>query len=128
MDCPKCDANMKERTVNTLRGKITIDQCEDCRGMWFDPGEAVALKGEWMSEYLDDGEAELGKELNVKRDINCPHCGTAMQHMNDKKQSHIQFEACPDHGVFLDAGEFTDYKNETIMDLFRGIAAKIGRS
>lgn len=47
----------------------------------------------------------------------CNSCRTA-------KQRHIEFEACAEHGVFMDAGEFVDYTNETVMDIFRGVAAR----
>jgi len=35
------------------------------------------------------------------------------------RQTHIEYEACEKHGMYLDAGEFTDYKHETLMDIFR---------
>jgi hypothetical protein len=36
-------------------------------------------------------------------------------------QPHIWYEVCRDHGMFMDAGEFTDYKNETLADWFRSL-------
>ena len=30
-------------------------------------------------------------------------------------------EVCDEHGMFLDAGEFTDYKYETLLDKFRDL-------
>jgi hypothetical protein len=44
-----------------------------------------------------------------------------MKKCADPKQRHIWWEVCDDHGVFMDAGEFTDYKSETFLDWFRGI-------
>jgi hypothetical protein len=29
--------------------------------------------------------------------------------------------------MFMDAGEFTDYKHETLMDIFKGVVAAIKR-
>jgi hypothetical protein len=29
--------------------------------------------------------------------------------------------------MFMDAGEFTDYKHETLMDLFKGLVASLKR-
>tara|TARA_E500000331_G_scaffold238282_1_gene228626 strand:+ start:1705 stop:1866 length:162 start_codon:yes stop_codon:yes gene_type:complete len=43
-----------------------------------------------------------------------------MQELSDPLQIHIQYEACDEHGMYFDAGEFTDYKYETLMDIFRG--------
>ena len=37
-------------------------------------------------------------------------------------QTHIAYEACTVcYGVYFDAGEFTDYKHETLADWFRGL-------
>jgi Zn-finger nucleic acid-binding protein len=127
MECPKCKANMKERTLRSLRGEIVIDQCEGCRGLWFDHGEAELAKDQWRSEYVDSGETEVGSKFNKVRDINCPHCGKLMEKLTDPKQSHLEFEACAEHGIFMDAGEFTDFKYETVLDKFRALAAAIKR-
>ena len=32
---------------------------------------------------------------------------------------------CEEHGVVMDAGEFTDYKHETLLDVFRDLVAKV---
>lgn len=119
MECPKCHSSMEEHTLSTLGGGVTVDRCTSCKGMWFDVGEAEALKDKWMSDYIDSGDPEVGREHNKIRDIDCPRCGKQMQQMNDPVQSHIQYEACGDHGMYFDAGEFTDYKYETLMDIFR---------
>jgi len=110
---------MEEQTLSTLQGKITVDRCTSCKGLWFDIGEAEALKEKWMSDHVDSGDPDLGKKQNKIRDINCPRCGKTMDKLSDPVQSHIEYEACADHGMYLDAGEFTDYKYETLMDIFR---------
>lgn len=127
MDCPKCNSNMKEMKIETLYGQVIIDQCEGCKGLWFDPEEAEQLKKDWMADFLDTGDPEVGKTYNTVRDINCPRCGKPMQKVNDKKQKHLQYEVCEDHGMFMDAGEFTDFKHETLIDIFRDLAARIKR-
>lgn len=119
MQCPKCKSNMEEKTLSTLGGGVTVDRCTQCRGLWFDIGEAEALKGKWMSDYVDSGDPEVGKKHNQIRDINCPRCGKLMQNLSDPLQKHIQYEACEEHGTYFDAGEFTDFKYETLMDIFR---------
>ncbi|MGB0692857.1 MAG: zf-TFIIB domain-containing protein [Pseudomonadales bacterium] len=119
MDCPKCQAEMQEHTLSTLSGGVTIDRCMSCRGIWFDIGEAELLKDKWMADFIDDGDPAVGREHNEIRDINCPRCGKKMAELNDPVQTHIQYEACDEHGLYFDAGEFTDYKYETLMDIFR---------
>lgn len=119
MQCPKCRSKMEEITLSTLRGGVTVDRCTNCLGLWFDIGEAETLKDKWMSDYVDSGDPEVGKKHNMIRDINCPRCGELMQNLSDPVQQHIQYEACEEHGMYFDAGEFKDYKYETLMDIFR---------
>jgi len=100
---------------------ITVDRCSNCKGIWFDLGEAGVLKGKWMSEFVDSGDPKIGKEYNKTEDVDCPRCGKKMGKITDSKQPHIWYEACEDHGMYFDAGEFTDYKYETLLDKFRDL-------
>jgi uncharacterized protein len=122
MKCPKCEGNMKEAVM----GGVTVDRCQECHGIWFDRGEAERLKGKWMSEVIDVGSPKVGRQKNRIRDVNCPRCleqgiERPMLKLNDDRQRHIEFEACLDHGQFFDAGEFVDYKYETLVDLVRDL-------
>jgi Zn-finger nucleic acid-binding protein len=51
MKCPKCGAQLKERSFQ----KIVIDQCGACHGIWLDAGELeqVAEKesGGWLGKF-----------------------------------------------------------------------------
>ena len=118
MECPKCQAAMEEVTYGR---NMTIDRCTNCKGIWFDVGEAEELKGKWMSEFLDSGDSQIGMEYNRIEEIKCPHCSKQMEKVSDPKQSHIWYETCVEHGIFMDAGEFTDYKYETLVDKFRDL-------
>ena len=115
LQCPKCRHGMDEVTY----GNLTIDRCSECQGIWFDTGEEEALKDRWMGEALDTGDPEVGKKWNQIEDVDCPHCGVKMHKSADPSQIHIWYEVCEDHGIFFDAGEFTDYKYETLLDKFR---------
>ena len=127
MDCPKCNSNMSEMKIETLHGQVVIDQCDNCKGLWFDHGEAEQLKKDWMADFADSGDPNIGRSYNTVRDINCPRCGETMQKVNDSKQKHIEYEACEEHGIFMDAGEFTDFKHETLLDTFRDMVAFVKR-
>ena len=48
-----------------------------------------------------------------------------MHHQKDIRQNYIEYEVCLEHGVFMDAGEFTDYKYDTLLDIFRDVVYKI---
>jgi len=69
-----------------------------------------------MSDFLDSGDPMVGKEHNANTEVNCPRCGNTMDSVNDPDQQHIQYEVCEEHGMFMDAGEFADYKNETLVE------------
>lgn len=45
IECPECRLPLRPRA---LLG-CTVDLCDHCRGLWLDPGEAVALR-EWFGE------------------------------------------------------------------------------
>ena len=42
-------------------------RCTNCKGIWFDLGEADELKGKWMSEFVDVGTAQriIGLQVDV---------------------------------------------------------------
>ena len=121
MQCPKCKAPMEEVTYT----KVIVDRCTNCKGLWFEPEDIAELKERWMSEYMDIGNPAVGRKFNQIEDIKCPVCGKPMDKLADEKQTHIWYEACPDgHGIFFDAGEFTDWKHDTFMDRFRSFFRK----
>ena len=109
---------MLEQKVLTQSGEVVIDKCERCAGLWFDSGEAEKLKDEWTSLSIDDGDANVGKIFNEITQIDCPRCLKPMVSMSDPKQPHIRYEVCKDHGVFMDAGEFSDYREMTLKEAF----------
>ena len=119
MQCPKCHAEMTEKRYSTLQGDVELDQCSNCGGIWFDIGEAEIMKDKWMSDFIDVGDPEVGKAHNEIQDIDCPRCGKRMETFSDPKQPHILYEGCSEHGMYLDAGEFSDFKHETLMDSLR---------
>ncbi len=115
--CPKCHHGMEEVT----HGDIAIDRCTHCGGLWFDEDEAHHLKALEDSHVLDSGDREMGFRMDSRADIDCPHCGKPMEKTADPKQKHIWYEVCHEHGMFMDAGEFTDFKEESLLDWFRAL-------
>ena len=118
MNCPKCASEMETVVYSGTK----IDRCTGCKGLWFQPDELAGLREDsWMADYvLDEGEAKIGKEFNRIRAIACPQCDADMLQESDADQPHIVYESCPNgHGVFLDAGEFTDLMHKTFWDRFK---------
>jgi Zn-finger nucleic acid-binding protein len=119
--CPKCGAMMKQVVFEGLE----IDRCTNCAGIWFDWNENIRLRDMRNSEQIDTGRAEVGKMLNPIAEVDCPLGHGRMIPMVDQEQPHIWYECCPVcYGIFLDAGEFRDYKTVTIVDVVRGWLAK----
>jgi Zn-finger nucleic acid-binding protein len=117
LQCPKCNHGMLEVT----HGEIVIDRCTNCHGLWFDEDEAHHLRKLEDSHVLDTGDPVEGWKMDSRADINCPRCGKEMEKTADSKQKHIWYEICHDHGMFLDAGEFKDLKDESLLDWFRSL-------
>jgi len=117
LQCPKCEHGMDEVTHEG----VSIDRCTNCHGLWFDDDEAAQLKSKQGSEAVDTGDPAEGQKWDSHADINCPRCGKEMEKSADPKQIHIWYEVCSDHGMFMDAGEFTDFKEESLIDYFRGL-------
>lgn len=118
MSCPKCEGVLEPVSY----ANIEVDRCTNCLGLWFDSLEAQKLKEIKGSESLDIGDAGTGSKYNEMGDVNCPKCNTKMTKMVDLKQPHIWYEKCPVcYGIWFDAGEFKDYKEEGFQDFFRDI-------
>lgn len=121
MDCPKCGSAMEKVAYQA----IEVDRCTGCKGIWFDMLEHEHLKGMKGSESLDTGDPNVGKEYDKVERIHCPVCRTPMIRMVDLDQPHIWYEACTRcFGVFFDAGEFTDYKEHTVLDYLRDLLTR----
>jgi Zn-finger nucleic acid-binding protein len=114
--CPKCNAEMEKVVYEGIK----IERCKKCKGIWLDAFEKDELKAKPGSEAVDMGDKEVGKEYDKKKKANCPKCLTPMIKKADVRQKHIVYEYCNTcHGVFFDAGEFTDFKQETVLDYIK---------
>ncbi|PCI31307.1 MAG: hypothetical protein COB53_13465 [Elusimicrobia bacterium] len=113
INCPKCKDEMAEVTY----GGVTVDRCTGCQGIFFDIQEHEELKKIAGSESIDSGDPMKGMEQDEVDDYNCPKCGVIMVRLVDAQQNHIWYEACSKcYGVFFDAGEFKDFKEESFVD------------
>ncbi len=124
MQCPKCQGSLE----TVVYSNIEVDRCTNCHGIWFDTLEAQTLKNIDGSESIDVGNPAKGSDFNAVGDINCPKCATKMTKMVELKQTHIWYEKCPVcYGIWFDAGEFKDFKEEGVLDIFKDIFSGIRR-
>lgn len=119
MDCPKCEGQLETKRHEGVR----IDRCDTCYGILVENYMLDEMKVAFMSEtFLDVGSAEIGKKTNKVEEIQCPVCKVAMDKTVDPDQTHIWLETCPKcFRTFLDAGEFTDLKYDTLSDKFKAL-------
>ena len=113
MYCPKCNSSMEPIKFQD----IEIHKCTGCQGIWFDNLDHELLKSMKGSEAIDTGDPKDGAEFDQVDDYNCPRCHGKMVRLVDNEQPHIWYECCHScFGAFFDAGEFSDYKNRSVVD------------
>lgn len=120
MDCPKCKSEMEFGVLSDMR----VDRCLQCQGIWFREDQHRKLRKVKGAELIDIGSAEIGRDFDNAYNVPCPECREPMETSSDPSQPHIRIEQCASgHGVFFDAGEFRDYKEKTLGDLFKRFTA-----
>jgi Zn-finger nucleic acid-binding protein len=114
MNCPKCKAALEPVRFQS----VEVDRCIQCKGLWLDLFEDKDLKGLSGSEAIDVGDRQVGQQLNQLTDLKCPADGERMIRTADPRNKQIQYELCTGcRGIFLDAGEFKDLKESSMLAL-----------
>jgi Zn-finger nucleic acid-binding protein len=100
-------------------GGTEVDRCTTCGGLWFDMLEHEDLRTRPGAESIDSGDPALGARYDNVGLVRCPVDDQAMVRMVDRAQPSLWFESCPlCFGVFFDAGEFKDFREESVQNLF----------
>lgn len=110
-DCPHCCSKMQTLALRT-DGRMLVDRCEKCLGIFFDPGELEGLIDASVSNVheVDHERMEtlLEEEVDHERSIRyvpCPACGKLMNRRNYGARAGVIVDTCKKHGVWLDGGE-----------------------
>ena len=70
--CPRCPGEVLVRQFADVKNSLQIDQCWQCSGIWLDPGELAALRGQYrtavdraqaVNSYVESHLAEEEKEM-----------------------------------------------------------------
>jgi Zn-finger nucleic acid-binding protein len=107
--CPRCKVKMQ--TINIQgEGTFLIEQCKECFGLFFDPGELEALletsvTNVFQIDYKRINVMTQAQGLREVRYDKCPICGTIMNRINFGARSGVIVDRCKGHGVWLDGGE-----------------------
>jgi Zn-finger nucleic acid-binding protein len=109
--CPRCCRPLQ--TINlSAQSQFLIERCEQCLGLFFDPGELQALlDGSAATVFQVDFAALNSLKGQLRHDaypvgyIKCPVCSTLMNRVNFGAGSGVIVDTCKGHGLWLDAGE-----------------------
>jgi Zn-finger nucleic acid-binding protein len=108
MDCPVCRQAMKPVKI----GDVRIDECRQCKGIWFDKGELAEAKDE-----ADPDLRFLGMEIwsrkavfNIRDEpLRCPRCRNISMRIVNFQEPDINITFCAAcEGVWLKAGDFNN--------------------
>jgi Zn-finger nucleic acid-binding protein len=93
--CPKCDTGLFIARL----GRVEIDYCERCRGVWLDAGELEQLARSPMSDFQNQpGVVPAGKKHL------CPRCDAPLAEIS--APDNLTLDKCPrGHGLWFDADE-----------------------
>ncbi|MBL4689462.1 MAG: zf-TFIIB domain-containing protein [Nannocystaceae bacterium] len=108
LPCPACASAM----IPVYKRGVTIDCCVRCSGLWLDPGELADMIG----PVSDEGDvnpatvagrmAQLDLPPRTVEHRTCPRCDNPMIRRNFADFSGVIADVCPQHGAFLDPGEY----------------------
>lgn len=103
--CPKCKIQLKPIAI----GPVEVDECERCKGVWFDKDELRQAKDitdsdlTWMDFEIWKHEDRFKAKTS---EINCPVCKTRNQ-IIDYGATSVEVDYCPScQGIWLDENEF----------------------
>lgn len=111
--CPVCDTALQ--TVEfRIDPPLAIERCQQCFGLFFDPGEVEALLTGLTDPVFVSNPALLTHITNDRRPTEqpvgyrrCPDCRIFMNRVAFGYRSGVVIDRCTAHGVWLDGGELT---------------------
>jgi Zn-finger nucleic acid-binding protein len=105
MECPIDGTPLETRTVHS----VNIEECVQCRGLWFEKGELRKAKDEsepdlnWLDFDLWANPESFTADWSPRK---CPQCGKNMATIS-YAETGVAVDYCAEgHGVWLDKGEF----------------------
>lgn len=103
--CAKCTGMLEEVRV----GDVTLERCEQCRGLFFETGELARVLtdgnlGSVPTEHADRGRGDPASPQDLVP-ATCPRCQIPMGRLTPSG-GRFSYDLCPAcHGLWLDAGE-----------------------
>ncbi len=118
MQCVKCDGQLDKVIV----GKVEVDKCKSCSGIWFDLRE--------LDKVLKSGSIELLKNVvdnNQGHDAQkgkCPRCvgGGNMVQVTSLKKPDVHIDTCSVcYGQWLDGGELEELTGQGLVSKIKNL-------
>ncbi|MBT0653554.1 zf-TFIIB domain-containing protein [Geomobilimonas luticola] len=109
--CPRCNVGLTTIDLK-LDGRFLIERCDECLGLFFDPGELEALLEATVTNVFAVDRSRLDTISTARRSndygvsyVKCPVCAKIMNRINFGTKSGVIVDRCKEHGVWLDGGE-----------------------
>jgi Zn-finger nucleic acid-binding protein len=105
MECPIDGSTLETHTVHS----INIEECVQCRGLWFEEGELRKAKDEsdpdrkWLDFDLWSDQESFTTDWSSRK---CPQCDKNMAMISYGATGVIVDYCAEGHGIWLDKGEF----------------------
>lgn len=120
--CPKDASPMTREAI----GRVAIDRCARCGGIWLDRGELGTLRDESSIAEVVEADAGSMGAASAKHALSpalrCPRDGSPLRTIPDPTQPHVHYEYCAScGGMFLDAGELADLSEHTLRERLRAL-------
>lgn len=98
MKCPACGSAVRKKRYHDL----IIDECESCKGLWFDERELGEFLQQYVEEHPDVASAPAGNGAQ-RRDssaaaLQCPSCSADMRETNYAYDSNVFVDRCAQCG------------------------------
>ena len=109
--CPDCAIPLQVMKVGD-KPSVSIERCETCRGLFFNPGELEFVLEEQEPSWVWLDPVELHRILEefdeAPRPVSyrkCPVCAERMNRLVFGDHSGVIVDRCGSHGFWLDGGE-----------------------
>lgn len=122
--CPKCSNELLFRRFYDVKNEVEVDQCLKCSGIWLDPGELEAIRGQHKTEaerlkaangYLDSVLTEQMAALSEE------HARDMAQIAKEGSSFSEGFKAATREVPGLDLDASPRHVTEGLSNLFRAL-------
>jgi Zn-finger nucleic acid-binding protein len=126
MRCPECNLSM----ISVRVGEDTLQECRQCRGLWFAEGQLEAVRDEVLPEMGWVDLAALKDQFDFKASpddvLTCPSCRRSILHRIQDGRTEAEFCVCPHcNGTWLGTGQFLSLINLLLDEANQKSAAEL---